>query len=100
MVQIIFIVILLRIKENETVQVHLGEIKPTFHVNDNCENNEEDILTIEVIGDMPKVIGFEQESTFQVIFDANFLQYNLLFSFINRANCIIILNSVNFINYF
>lgn len=65
-VRIIVIIILHRVLKNETVQVHLQENQPTVQVDDNNGNDKEDLMTVEVLGEMPKVVGFELESTFQV----------------------------------
>lgn len=55
-----------RIRQNDSVRVHLDNDEPTVQVNETDESNDESLMTVEVIGDMPKVVYFEGESTFQV----------------------------------
>lgn len=62
-----------RIRQNESVLVHLENDEPTVQINgsdENYENNENDesLMTVEVMGDMPKVVHFEGESTLQVYY--------------------------------
>lgn len=47
--------------------------KPTFQITENIKPVDEDIMTIEVLGDMPKIINFEEESIIQV-------KYNFIFN--------------------
>lgn len=57
-----------RIRSNESVRVLLDNIEPTSQDDDIIENDDnENEMTIEVLGDMPKVIGFEEESIIQVL---------------------------------
>lgn len=64
----------LRSRTNESVRVLLDDNGPVSQV-DNIENDDnENQMTVEVLGDMPKVIGFEQESIIQVlIFNLSFI---------------------------
>lgn len=64
---------LFRTRLNESVRGHLngnGLTAQVDELNENFENNnendEENILTVEVMGDMPKIVGFEEELTIQV----------------------------------
>lgn len=91
-----------RVRESETVQVNLRENEQTLNVTGNNGNNEEkDLMTVEVLGEMPKVIVFEQESTFQVKFYFYSVELKLLFGFIKIYIIIVlllVLNNVNFTN--
>lgn len=51
---------------NESVRVHLSDNNQTFEIDKSDRNNAEDIMTVEVMGDMPKVVGFNDELTIQV----------------------------------
>lgn len=67
-------VYLFKTRSKELVQVHLNE--PTSQFDDTTDNNDsDDQMTVEVMGDMPKVIGFEQESIIQVLLTFLFYLY-------------------------
>lgn len=66
-----------RIRQNDTVKVHLDNDEPTVQINETDENNAENLMTVEVLGDMPKVVNFEGESTIQVKLFI-FVQLNLI----------------------
>jgi len=72
-----------RIRANESVRVLLDDNGPTSKVDDIVEDNDNDNqMTIEVLGDMPKVIGFEQETIIQVlIFNFSFINLLLYYYF-------------------
>jgi hypothetical protein len=72
-----------RIRANESVRVLLDDNGPTSQVDDIVEDNDNDNqMTIEVLGDMPKVIGFEQETIIQVlIFNFSFINLLLYYYF-------------------
>ncbi|XP_026807921.1 probable RNA helicase armi isoform X2 [Rhopalosiphum maidis] len=60
------------IRANESVRVLLDDNGPTSQVDDIVEDDDNDNqMTIEVLGDMPKVIGFEQETFIQILFRNN-----------------------------
>lgn len=54
------------VAQNESVQVHLNTNEPPAHINQVNENDDENLMTVEVLGDMPKIVALDQESTFQV----------------------------------
>lgn len=63
-----------RFRANESVRVLLDDNGPTSQVDDIENVDNENQMTVEVLGDMPKVIGFEQESIIQVlIFNFSFI---------------------------
>lgn len=53
-------------RQNESVRVHLNSNEPTLQIDETNPNDEENPMTVEVMGDMPKVVNFEGESTIQV----------------------------------
>lgn len=55
--------------------VHLNSNEPTVHVNQVNKNDDENLMTVEVMGDMPKMVAFDQESTIQVEYDFSFAEY-------------------------
>ncbi|CAH1736197.1 unnamed protein product [Aphis gossypii] len=60
------------IRSNESVRVLLDDVEPTSQIDDIDDVNiNENQMTIEVLGDMPKVIGFEQETVIQILFRNN-----------------------------
>jgi len=63
--------ILFRTKTNDSVHVHLGTNDQTFEVDKHNENNDEDVMTVEVLGNMPKVVNFDNELTIQVCFSSS-----------------------------
>ncbi|XP_016663111.1 probable RNA helicase armi [Acyrthosiphon pisum] len=59
------------IRANESVRVLLDDNGPTYQADISENDDNEDQMTVEVLGDMPKVIGFEQESIIQILFRNN-----------------------------
>ncbi|XP_025200354.1 probable RNA helicase armi [Melanaphis sacchari] len=60
------------IRSNESVRVLLDDNGPTSQSNDIVENDDfNNQMTIEVLGDMPKVIGFEHQTIIQILFRNN-----------------------------
>jgi len=58
---------LFRDRTKDSVRVHLSNDDQNFDETDECNgNNSEDIMTVQVMGDMPKIVGFEEELTIQV----------------------------------
>lgn len=51
-------------KPVNSIQFHIDE--PTVNVNDSKKNNEEDVMTVQVLGSMPKTVPFEDECTIEV----------------------------------
>ncbi|XP_050442332.1 probable RNA helicase armi [Adelges cooleyi] len=62
-----------RFGAHKSVFVESEEPTSTFTNKDNSDDNkaDESLITIEVIGDIPKIIGFEQVSTVQILFRNN-----------------------------
>lgn len=55
------------INNGSTFQVNETNNGPTFQVDEIDKNYHKDIMSVEVLGEMPKVITFEDESTIQVL---------------------------------
>lgn len=50
---------------NESLQNYFNSNEPTVQISENNERDEE-LMTVEVIGDTPKMVGYEEESIIQV----------------------------------
>jgi len=58
---------LFRDRTKDSVRVHLSNDDQNFDKTyESNGNNSEDIMTVQVIGDMPKIVRFEEELTIQV----------------------------------
>ncbi|VVC38267.1 Hypothetical protein CINCED_3A020873 [Cinara cedri] len=58
-------IVQLRLSDDDTSNAQIKQI-------DGVSNNDEnDVMSVQVLGEMPKVIGFEQKSTIQILFRNN-----------------------------
>jgi hypothetical protein len=53
------------VAQNESVRVHFSSNESPPHINQ-VKENDESLMTVEVMGDMPKMVALDHESTIQV----------------------------------
>ncbi|XP_025425043.1 probable RNA helicase armi isoform X2 [Sipha flava] len=58
------------VAQNESVRVHFSSNESPPHINQ-VKENDESLMTVEVMGDMPKMVALDHESTIQILFRNN-----------------------------